>query len=50
MKARWILLAICGGGAIGLGLLWVLTDALLGLWCAVRPHSTERGHGVWKTG
>ena len=25
-------------------------DALLGLWCAVRPHSTERGHGVWKTG
>ena len=44
MKARWILLATCGGGAIGLGLLWVLTDALLGLWGYTwRPWLTTAG-------
>ena len=32
MKARWILLGICGGGAMGLGTLGVLSSALLSLW------------------
>ena len=30
MKARWILLAICGGGAVGLLALGILGHMLLG--------------------
>ena len=44
MKGRWILLAICGGGAMGLGMLGVLSSALLSLWgYAWRPWLTTVG-------
>lgn len=44
MKGRWIMLAVCGGGAMGLSLLWVLTNALLGLWGYTwRPWITTAG-------
>ena len=44
MKGRWILLAICGGGAMGLGTLGVLSSALLSLWgYAWRPWLTTVG-------
>ena len=44
MKGRWILLAICGGGGMGLGTLGVLSSALLSLWgYAWRPWLTTVG-------
>ena len=44
MKGRWILLAICGGGAMVLGTLGVLSSALLSLWgYAWRPWLTTVG-------
>lgn len=44
MKSRWIMLAVCGGGAAGLCVLGALGSALLGLWgYAFRPWVATTG-------